>query len=180
MNDEKRLAEMDKTIERHAKEIETLQFIRAHETALREAVTRAVRDLGTEIEALGGECSINLASIRKGLQLVLGQTCDPETVAAKIVPDAPTDTERLDALEVHSGVGFDGYEGCGVGIAWNGYSEGKTLREHADYIIAEESLSLHDTVDPEKAVMEDGAPWTGPHTPCGGVDYAIGLNTEGR
>ena len=56
---------------------------------LREAVQRAVHDLGVEIEALGGECSINLASIRRGLQMVLGQTADPAVVAEKLPDDTP-------------------------------------------------------------------------------------------
>lgn len=62
---------------------------------LRGGIEAAIRDLGTEIALLGGACTINLASVRRGLQICLE--------AAGPVPD---EAETAGTYEPQGGVDY--------------------------------------------------------------------------
>lgn len=62
---------------------------------LRGGIEAAIRDLGTEIALLGGACTINLASVRRGLQICLEAAGpvpdDAETVETVYEPQGGLD-----------------------------------------------------------------------------------------
>jgi hypothetical protein len=111
---------------------------------LRDGMAAAVADLTNVADDydMSGELCTDLRSIIWGMQRVLGATCDPEAVAEKMVPDAPTDTERLDALEAEVDTDpdapYDNHEGHALGIMWNSMREGTSLREHANYLLGKD------------------------------------------